>query len=99
MSLTRKTVYNVLDWKSKSRVPVSKYYLVPDPGLMLSEYWGASRQLTFTSFRNNQLKIGLNMSANKLHCVSDLVSLDMLNLNFIHFKKLAKIRFLKFGKT
>ena len=57
------------------------------------------RQLKFKIFRNKQLKVGLNMSANKFHCVSDLISYDMLNLSFVHFKKLAKIQFLKFGKT
>ena len=57
------------------------------------------RQLKFKTFRNNTLKIGLNMSANKLHCVSDLISFDLLNLSFVHYKKMAKIQFLKFGKT
>ena len=57
------------------------------------------RQLKFKTFRNNTLKIGLNMSANKLHCVSDLISFDLLNLSFVHYKKMAKIQFLKFGNT
>ena len=57
------------------------------------------RQLKFKIFRNNHLKIGMNTTANKLHCVSDLIGLDLLNLGFLHFKKLAKIQFLKFGKT
>ena len=58
-----------------------------------------SRQLKFKVFRNNKLKIGLNTTANKLHCISDLIGYDMLNFGFVHFKKLAKIQFLKFGKT
>ena len=58
-----------------------------------------SRQLRFKIFRNNKLKVGLNMPTNKLYCISDMVSYDMLNLGFTHFKKLAKIQFLKFGKT
>ena len=57
------------------------------------------RQLKFRIYRNNHLKIGLNTSANKLHCLSNQISLDMLNLTYVHFKKLAKIQFLKFGKT
>ena len=58
-----------------------------------------SRQLTFKVFRNNSLKIGMNMTANKLHCISDQIRLDSLNLNFVHYKKLAKLQFLKYGKT
>ena len=54
---------------------------------------------SFYVFRNNKLKIGLNTTANKLHCISDLIGYDMLNSGFVHFKKLAKIQFLKFGKT
>ena len=57
------------------------------------------RQLRFQIFRNNKRKIGMNMTANKLHCISNLVGFDMLNLSFVHFKKLAKIQLLKFGKT
>ena len=57
------------------------------------------RQLKFKIFRNNNYKIGMNTTTNKFFSISDMISLDMLNLNFVHFKKLAKIRFLKFGKT
>ena len=58
-----------------------------------------SRQLTFKVFKNNTLKIGMNTTANKLYCISDLIGLNLLNLSFVHFKKLAKIQFLKYGKT
>ena len=57
------------------------------------------RQLRFKLFKNNATKIGMNTSANKMYCISDKISFDMLNLKFVHFKKLAKIQFLKFGKT
>ena len=57
------------------------------------------RQLKFQIFKNSRSKIGMNTTANKLFHVSNLISLDMLNLNFVHFKKLAKILFLKNGKT
>ena len=52
-----------------------------------------SRQLRFQIFRNNKIKIGMNMTANKLYCITYLIGLDMLNTNFVHFKKLAKIQF------
>ncbi len=58
-----------------------------------------SRQLRFQIFKNNRSKIGLNTTANKLYCITNLVSLEMLNMTFVHFKKLVKIQFLKNGKT
>ena len=57
------------------------------------------RQLKFMIFKNNRNKIGMNMTANKLYQISNLISFDMLNLTFVPFKKLAKIQFLKFRKT
>ena len=41
----------------------------------------------------------MNTTANKLYHVNNLIGLDMLNLKFVHFKKLAKLQFLKNGKT
>ena len=41
----------------------------------------------------------MNTTANKLFHVNNLIGLDMLNLKFVHFKKLAKIQFLKYRKT
>ena len=39
------------------------------------------------------------MTANKFFYISDQIGLNLLNLSFVHFKKLAKIQFLKYGKT
>ena len=41
----------------------------------------------------------MNTTANKLYHENNLISLDMLNLKFVHYKKLAKLQFLKNGKT
>ena len=41
----------------------------------------------------------MNMTANKFYCINNEIGLDMLNLSFVHFKKLAKIQFLKYGTT
>ena len=41
----------------------------------------------------------MNTTANKLYHLNNLIGLDMLNLNFVHYKKLIKIQFLKNGKT
>ena len=57
------------------------------------------RQLKFQIFKSNNNKIGMNTTANKLYHVSNLIGLDMLNLEYVHFKKLAKIQFLKNGNT
>ena len=57
------------------------------------------RQLKFETFKSNRTKIGTNTLANKFHHLSKLISLDLLNLGFVHFKKTVKIQFLKNGKT
>ena len=59
----------------------------------------SSRQSTFEIQRNNNYKIGMNTTSNKFFALSKTISLEMLQLSFVHFKKLAKIQFLKYGKT
>ena len=56
-------------------------------------------QLSFQVLKNCDLKIGMNTTANKFYHLNNLIGLDMLNLGFVHFKKLAKIQFLKYGST
>ena len=41
----------------------------------------------------------MNTTANKFYHILKLIGLDLLNLKFVHFKKIAKIQFLKYGKT
>ena len=41
----------------------------------------------------------MNSFSNKFYHISKLISLNNLNLNFIHFKRVMKIQFLKNGKT
>ena len=57
------------------------------------------QQSKFEILRNFQGKIGMNTMANKFYHISKLIGLDQLNLGFVHFKKLAKIQFLKNGNT
>ena len=59
----------------------------------------STRQTTFEIEQNNTFKIGMNTTANKFCALSKNISLSMVNLNFVHFKKLAKIQFLKYGNT
>ena len=44
-------------------------------------------------------KIGMNTLSKKFYHVSRMIGLDLLNLSFVHFKKIMKIQFLKNGKT
>ena len=57
------------------------------------------RQLNFEIIRNNRSKIGMNTHSNKFYHISKKISLDFLNLDFVHFKKLMKVQFLKNGRT
>ena len=57
------------------------------------------RQTTFELIRDNNSKIGMNTTANKFYCLAGKVSLVSLNYTFVHYKKLMKIQFLKYGKT
>ena len=57
------------------------------------------RQLYFEILRNNTYNIGMNTTTNKFYHVNKQIGLNNLNLNFVHFKKIMKIQFLKNGKT
>ena len=58
-----------------------------------------TRQLNFEIECNNNYKIGMNTTANKFFSLSKTIGLGMIHLKFVHFKKLAKIQFLKYGRT
>ena len=51
------------------------------------------RQIKFQVMRKFNTKIGMNTTANKLYHLSNLIGLDLLNLNFVHYKKIIKIQF------
>ena len=57
------------------------------------------RQSLFKIFRNSNTKIGFNTTANKLFYLNNKIGLEHLNLSLYCFKRLAKIMFLKYGKT
>ena len=58
-----------------------------------------SRQINFQILRKFRMKIGLNTTTNKVHLLNNMIGLKMLNLRFVHNKKLVKSQFLKYGKT
>ena len=66
---------------------------------VLNQMICTSRQVNFQVCRSNCFKIGMNTTANKFYALNNQIGLSMLNLSFVHFKKLAKIQFLKYGKT
>ena len=66
---------------------------------IINEIISAPRQLTFETFRNNRCKIGMNTRVNKLYHLRKIISLESLNLKFVHYKKLMKFQFKKNGNT
>ena len=59
----------------------------------------SSRQTMFQILRNNSTKIGMNTTANKLYQITKMIPLSSISFTFVHYKKLMKIIFLKYGKT
>ena len=41
----------------------------------------------------------MNSGSIKFYHLNKLIGLDFLNLSFVHFKKLMKVQFLKYGNT
>ena len=82
-----------------------KFYNIDELGLnfetvtLIDQMIFTSRQTNFQVLRNNKRIIGRNTTANKFYHLNNKIGLDRLNLNFVHYKKLAKIQFLKYGKT
>ena len=57
------------------------------------------RQILFRIFKTNNYRIGMNTTANKLFYLNDLITLDSISYGYVHFKKIMKVQFLKYGKT
>ena len=53
------------------------------------------RQLQFEVIISNRSKIGMNSIKNKFYQIPKLIGLDLINLSFVHFKKMMKIQFKK----
>ena len=66
---------------------------------VLNQMTVTSRQMLFIIFRNNSTRIGMNTASNKFYQLSKKITLNSLDLKFVHFKKLMKVQFLKYGKT
>jgi hypothetical protein len=57
------------------------------------------KPINFEIHRTNTEKNGMKTTASKFYPVSNLIGLNMLNLEDIHFRKLAKIQFVKIENT
>ena len=57
------------------------------------------RQINFEILKDNNSKFGMNTTENKFYCLSGKIGLKNFNLCFVHFKKIMKTQFLKYGKT
>ena len=66
---------------------------------LMEQIMCTSRQINFQIFKIHNTRVGLNTTENKLFLLNNLIGLDKLNMNFAHYKKLAKIQFLKYGNT
>ena len=66
---------------------------------VLNQTTVTSRQTSFLILGNNSTRIGMNTTANKFYQLTGKIALNSLGLTVVHFKKLIKIQFLKYGKT
>ena len=66
---------------------------------ILSNVVCSTGQIKFEIIRDNRVKIGMNTGSNKFYQLNKQISLDSINLSYVHFKKLMKIQFLKYGNS
>ena len=76
-----------------------QFYCTSEHALLLNNIVCTGRQLKFEIIRNNRTKIEMNTLSNKFYHITKLIGLELFNLQFVHFKKIMKIQFLKNGKT
>ena len=87
------------------QISLNLYKVLNDPLLrtvtitVLEQSIFTSRQINFEILRANRAKIGMNTLANKFYHISKTIGLAKLKLSFVHYKKIMKIKFLKYGKT
>ena len=57
------------------------------------------KQINFQIFKHCASKIGVNTTAKNFYPLNTKISLNMLNLELVPYKRMAKTQFLKYGKT
>ena len=55
--------------------------------------------MNFELIKDNNFKIGMNTIVNKFYHINKQIRLDTLNFSFVHYKKIMKLQYLKYGKT
>ena len=70
-----------------------------DQVMVMDQVICTSRQLRFQVLRKFNCKIGMNIPANKFYYINNEISFDMLNLTYVHYKRLCKFQYLKYGNT
>ena len=64
---------------------------------VIEQFVFTRRQITFEILRDNRTKIGMNKATNEFYHITKMIGQDKLNLGFVHYKKIMKIQFLKYG--
>ena len=70
-----------------------------DQVMVMDQIVCTSRQLRFQILRKFNSKIGMNVPANKFYHINDEIGFDKLNRTFVHYKRLCKYQYLKYGNT
>ena len=70
-----------------------------DQVMVMDQAICTSRQLRFQVQRKFNQKVGMNIPINKFYYINDEIGFDMLNLSDVHYKRLCKFQYLKYGNT
>ena len=89
---------NIYRQSSVKKTPIQNFNTANHFGLF-EQTVCSRRQISFKLYRNNAYKIGMNTAANKFYHITKMIGLDKLILSFVHYKKIMKTQFLKYGKT
>ena len=66
--------------------------------IVLNQMTFSSRQTLFLIFRDNTTKIGMNTTAKIFYQLTGKITLNSLNLSFVHYKKINENSIFKISK-
>ena len=95
------TLEQIMNYQAALLLHKTIKFKIPDYEAIsvLNQMTITSRQTSFIIFKNNSTKIGMNTTANKFYQLTGKIALNSLGFTFVHFKKLMKTQFLKYGNT
>ena len=70
-----------------------------DQVMVMDQAICTSRQLRFQVQRKFNQKVVMNIPVNKFYYINDKIGFDILNLSYVHYKRLCKFQYLKYGNT